>query len=225
MRILVIEDEKSLNEVIVNRLEDEHYGVDYCYDGKEALDNIFVTEYDAIILDIMLPKLNGFEVLKAIRSKNIDTPVLFLTAKDGIEDRVKGLDLGASDYLTKPFAFEELLARIRVMLRKGSNNSSNIFTIANLTVDVSSHSVFRDDIPIKLSKREFTILEYMIRNRDKILSKDKIEQHIWNYDYEGGSNVIEVYIRYLRKKIDNDFSPKLIHNIYGVGYILKVEDE
>ena len=173
----------------------------------------------------MLPKLNGFEVLKAIRSKNIDTPVLFLTAKDGIEDRVKGLDLGASDYLTKPFAFEELLARIRVMLRKGSNNSSNIFTIANLTVDVSSHSVFRDDIPIKLSKREFTILEYMIRNRDKILSKDKIEQHIWNYDYEGGSNVIEVYIRYLRKKIDNDFSPKLIHNIYGVGYILKVEDE
>ena len=111
------------------------------------------------------------------------------------------------------------------MLRKGSNNSSNIFTIANLTVDVSSHSVFRDDIPIKLSKREFTILEYMIRNRDKILSKDKIKQHIWNYDYEGGSNVIEVYIRYLRKKIDNDFSPKLIHNIYGVGYILKVEDE
>ena len=221
MRILVVEDEKSLNEVIVKRLEDEHYGVDWCYNGKDALDNILITEYDAIILDIMLPELNGYEVLKTMRSKNIDTPVLFLTAKD----RVKGLDSGANDYLTKPFAFEELLARIRVMLRKDSNSSGNVFTVANLTVDTNSHSVFRDDIPIKLSKREFTILEYMIRNRGKILSKDKIEQHIWNYDYEGGSNVIEVYIRYLRKKIDADFSPKLIHNIYGVGYILKVEDE
>ncbi|EEY34031.1 response regulator transcription factor [Pseudoleptotrichia goodfellowii] len=225
MRILVVEDEKSLNEVIVKRLEDEHYGVDWCYNGKDALDNILITEYDAIILDIMLPELNGYEVLKTMRSKNIDTPVLFLTAKDSIEDRVKGLDSGANDYLTKPFAFEELLARIRVMLRKDSNSSGNVFTVANLTVDTNSHSVFRDDIPIKLSKREFTILEYMIRNRGKILSKDKIEQHIWNYDYEGGSNVIEVYIRYLRKKIDADFSPKLIHNIYGVGYILKVEDE
>ena len=225
MRILVVEDEKSLNEVIVKRLEDEHYGVDWCYNGKDALDNILITEYDAIILDIMLPELNGYEVLKTMRSKNIDTPVLFLTAKDSIEDRVKGLDSGANDYLTKPFAFEELLARIRVMLRKDSNSSGNVFTVANLTVDTNSHSVFRDDIPIKLSKREFTILEYMIRNRGKILSKDNIEQHIWNYDYEGGSNVIEVYIRYLRKKIDADFSPKLIHNIYGVGYILKVEDE
>ena len=225
MRILVVEDEKSLNEVIVKRLEDEHYGVDWCYNGKDALDNILITEYDAIILDIMLPELNGYEVLKTMRSKNIDTPVLFLTAKDSIEDRVKGLDSGANDYLTKPFAFEELLARIRVMLRKDSNSSGNVFTVANLTVDTNSHSVFRDDIPIKLSKREFTLLEYMIRNRGKILSKDKIEQHIWNYDYEGGSNVIEVYIRYLRKKIDADFSPKLIHNIYGVGYILKVEDE
>ena len=225
MRILVVEDEKSLNEVIVKRLEDEHYGVDWCYNGKDALDNILITEYDAIILDIMLPELNGYEVLKTMRSKNIDTPVLFLTAKDSIEDRVKGLDSGANDYLTKPFAFEELLARIRVMLRKDSNSSGNVFTVANLTVDTNSHSVFRDDIPIKLSKREFTILEYMIRNRGKILSKDKIEQHIWNYDYEDGSNVIEVYIRYLRKKIDADFSPKLIHNIYGVGYILKVEDE
>jgi Response regulators consisting of a CheY-like receiver domain and a winged-helix DNA-binding domain len=225
LRILVVEDEKSLNEVIVKRLEDEHYGVDWCYNGKDALDNILITEYDAIILDIMLPELNGYEVLKTMRSKNIDTPVLFLTAKDSIEDRVKGLDSGANDYLTKPFAFEELLARIRVMLRKDSNSSGNVFTVANLTVDTNSHSVFRDDIPIKLSKREFTILEYMIRNRGKILSKDKIEQHIWNYDYEGGSNVIEVYIRYLRKKIDADFSPKLIHNIYGVGYILKVEDE
>lgn len=225
MRILVVEDEKSLNEVIVKRLEEEHYGVDWCYNGKDALDNILLTEYDAVILDIMLPELNGYEVLKTMRSKNIDTPVLFLTAKDSIEDRVKGLDSGANDYLTKPFAFEELLARIRVMLRKDSNSSGNVFTVANLTVDTNSHSVFRDDIPIKLSKREFTILEYMIRNRGKILSKDKIEQHIWNYDYEGGSNVIEVYIRYLRKKIDADFSPKLIHNIYGVGYILKVEDE
>ena len=132
MRILVVEDEKSLNEVIVKRLEDENYGVDWCYNGTDVLDNLLLPEYDAIILDIMLPELNGYEVLKTIRSKNIDTPVLFLTAKDSIEDRVKGLDSGANDYLTKPFAFEELLARIRVMLRKDSNSSGNVFTVANL---------------------------------------------------------------------------------------------
>lgn len=223
MRILVVEDEKNLNDIIVKKLKLEKYGVDSCFDGKEALDYIFSTDYDAVILDIMLPKLDGFEVLKKIRSQEIKTPVLLLTARDGIDDRVKGLDYGADDYLVKPFAFDELLARIRVMLRRTSNNVNNVFTIADLIVDCDSQTVTRNNNAIKLSAREFTILEYMIRNKEKVLTRDKIEQHIWNYDYEGGTNVIDVYVRYLRKKIDNDYTPKLIHTIRGVGYVLKVE--
>ena len=225
MRILVVEDEVNLNDIIVKKLKLEHYGVDSCFDGKEALDYIFSTEYDVILLDIMLPKLDGFEVLKRIRNKNIKTPVLLLTARDGIEDRVQGLDFGADDYLVKPFAFDELLARIRVLLRRNTDNASNIFTLSNLTVNCNSHEVFRDNTSIKLSTREFTILEYMIRNKEKVLSREKIEQHIWDYNYEGGTNVVDVYIRYLRKKIDDNFSPKLIHTIRGIGYILKVENE
>ena len=227
MRILVVEDEQNLNDIIVKRLILEKYGVDTCFDGNDALEYIFSTEYDVIVSDIMLPGIDGFEILKRIREKGIKTPVLLLTALDGIEDRVKGLDYGADDYLVKPFAFDELMARIRVLLRRnstnGNSNASNIFSIANLTVNCNSHDVFRDDVPIKLSTREFTILEYMIRNKERVLSREQIEQHIWNYDYEGGTNVIDVYIRYLRKKIDKDFEPKLIHTVRGIGYVLKVE--
>ena len=227
MRILVIEDEKNLNDIIVKRLILEKYGVDTCFNGNDALEYIFSTEYDVIVSDIMLPGIDGFEILKRIREKGIKTPVLLLTALDGIEDRVKGLDYGADDYLVRPFAFDELMARIRVLLRRnstnGNSNASNISSIANLTVNCNSHDVFRDDVPIKLSTREFTILEYMIRNKERVLSREQIEQHIWNYDYEGGTNVIDVYIRYLRKKIDKDFEPKLIHTVRGIGYVLKVE--
>lgn len=227
MRILVIEDEKNLNDIIVKRLILEKYGVDTCFNGNDALEYIFSTEYDVIVSDIMLPGIDGFEILKRIREKGIKTPVLLLTALDGIEDRVKGLDYGADDYLVKPFAFDELMARIRVLLRRnstnGNSNASNVFSIANLRVNCNSHDVFRDDVPIKLSTREFTILEYMIRNKERVLSREQIEQHIWNYDYEGGTNVIDVYIRYLRRKIDKDFEPKLIHTVRGIGYVLKVE--
>ena len=228
MRILVVEDEKKINDVIVKTLKKEKYGVDSCFDGEEALDYIFSVEYDIILLDIMLPKKNGFEVMESMRKKGIKTPVLFLTARDQIEDRVRGLDLGADDYLVKPFAFEELLARIRVVLRKNSGSgedSGNVLKIANLTVDCNKHEVFRDDVLIKLSAKEFSILEYMIRNRGRVVSKEKIEEHVWDFDYEGGSNIVEVYIQFLRKKIDNDFSPKLIHTIRRVGYVLKVENE
>ena len=228
MRILVVEDEKKINDIIVKTLKQEKYGVDSCFDGEEALDYIFSVEYDIILLDIMLPKKNGFEVMESIRKKGIKTPVLFLTARDQIEDRVKGLDLGADDYLVKPFAFEELLARIRVVLRKNSvsgEDSGNILKIANLTLDCNKHEVFRDEISIKLSAKEFSILEYMMRNKGRVVSKEKIEEHVWDFDYEGGSNIVEVYIKFLRKKIDNDFSPKLIHTIRRVGYVLKVENE
>ena len=228
MRILVVEDEKKINDVIVKTLKKEKYGVDSCFDGEEALDYIFSVEYDIILLDIMLPKKNGFQVLESMRKKGIKTPVLFLTARDQIEDRVKGLDLGADDYLVKPFAFEELLARIRVLLRKNSGSgedTGNVLKIANLTVDCNKHEVFRDDVLIKLSAKEFSILEYMMRNKGRVVSKEKIEEHVWDFDYEGGSNIVEVYIKFLRKKIDNDFSPKLIHTIRRVGYVLKVENE
>ena len=228
MRILVVEDEKKINDIIVKTLKQEKYGVDSCFDGEEALDYIFSVEYDIILLDIMLPKKNGFEVMESMRKTGIKTPVLFLTARDQIEDRVKGLDLGADDYLVKPFAFEELLARIRVVLRKNSvsgEDSGNILKIANLTVDCNKHEVFRDEISIKLSAKEFSILEYMMRNKGRVVSKEKIEEHVWDFDYEGGSNIVEVYIKFLRKKIDNDFSPKLIHTIRRVGYVLKVENE
>ena len=227
MRILVIEDEKNLNDIIVKKLVLEKYCVDSCLNGKDALDYIFSVEYDAIVSDIMLPGIDGFEILRRIREKGIKTPILLLTARDGIEDRVKGLDYGADDYLVKPFAFDELMARVRVLLRRNpstnNSNASNIFSIANLTVNCNSHDVFRDKTPIKLSTREFTILEYMIRNKERVLSREQIEQHIWNYDYEGGTNVIDVYIRYLRRKIDKDFEPKLINTIRGVGYVLKAE--
>ena len=225
MRLLVVEDEKKLNELITKKLKKEYYGVDSCFDGEEAVRYVEGTEYDAIILDIMLPKLDGFEVIKRIRAKKNKVPILLLTARDNIDDKVKGLDYGADDYLVKPFIFEELMARIRVLLRRNSGNADNVVTIANLKVDLDAKTVFRDDLLIKLSGREYSILEYLIRNKGKILSRERIEDHIWNYDYEGGTNVIDVYIRYLRKKIDDSYTPKLIHTVRGLGYVLRIENE
>lgn len=224
MRILVVEDERDLNRVISKRLESEGYSVDRCFDGEEALDFIDVGEFDAIIMDIMMPRINGIEVLKQMRSRNNTTPVLLLTARDGIGDRVNGLDAGADDYLVKPFAFEELLARIRVMTRKASGNPTNVFSAADLTMDLNSHTVVRGDVNINLSAKEFEILEYLLRNKGIVLSREKIESHVWNFDYSGGTNVVDVYIRYLRKKIDDEFEPKLIHTVRGCGYVLRVDD-
>lgn len=224
MRILVVEDERDLNRVISKRLESEGYSVDRCFDGEEALDFIDVGEFDAIIMDIMMPRINGIEVLKQMRSRNNTTPVLLLTARDGIGDRVNGLDAGADDYLVKPFAFEELLARIRVMTRKASGNPTNVFSAADLTMDLNSHTVVRGDVNINLSAKEFEILEYLLRNKGIVLSREKIESHVWNFDYSGGTNVVDVYIRYLRKKIDDEFEPKLIHTVRGCGYVLRVNE-
>lgn len=221
MRILIAEDEKNLNDIIVKELKQNHYTVDACYDGISALDYIEFAEYDAVILDIMMPGKSGIDVVKQIRKDGKRIPVLFLTARDSIEDRVAGLDAGADDYLVKPFALDELLARIRVMLRRSSGHVNNCFTLANLKVDCDSRTVFRDEQEIMLSSKEFAILEYMIRNKGIVLTREKIEQHIWNYDYEGGSNVVNVYIRYLRKKIDENYEPKLIHTIRGAGYVLR----
>ena len=223
MRLLVVEDEKDLNRVISKRLEKEGYSVDRAFDGEDALDNIDVGEFDAIIMDIMMPKLSGLEVLRTIRAEGNKTPVLLLTAKDGVSDRVEGLDAGAEDYLIKPFAFEELLARIRVMTRKTAGSSTNTFTVGDLTLDAGAHTVMRDGESISLSAKEFDILEYLIRNKGIVLSREKIENHVWNFDYEGGTNVVDVYIRYLRKKVDDPYPTKLIHTIRGRGYVLREE--
>jgi len=223
LRILVVEDERDLNRVISKRLIKEGYSVDSCFDGQEALDYIDAGEFDVILMDIMMPELNGLEVLKTIRSKGNSTPVILLTAKDSISDRVAGLDAGADDYIIKPFAFEELLARIRAMMRKAAGYSTNIYREGNLVMDVSAHTVTRSGKSIELSAREFDILEYLLRNKGIVLSREKIENHVWNFDYSGGTNVVDVYIRYLRKKIDEEFDNKLIHTIRGKGYVLREE--
>lgn len=223
MRILVAEDEKDLNRLLSTRLKAEHYSVDSCFDGQEALDYLAGAPYDAVVLDIMMPILDGLNVLKKIRQSGSQVPVLLLTAKDSVEDRVCGLDAGANDYLVKPFAFEELLARIRVLLRKPQEVPQTVCRLADLEVHLDTHQVLRAGREIKLSGKEFALLRYMIQNTGIVLSRERLEQHLWNYDYAGASNVIDVYIRYLRKKIDEGAQIKLIHTVRGAGYVMREE--
>ena len=221
MRILVAEDEKDLNLIIKKKLQSSGYSVDCAFDGEEAIDFIEAAEYDGIILDVMMPVYDGFEVLKKLRHSGIKTPVLFLTARDSVEDRVKGLDLGANDYLIKPFSFDELMARLRAMTRPSFGLSDNILSIDNLVVNCTSHEVKRGERIISLSAKEYTMLTYMLKNKGRVLSREQLENHVWSFDYEGGSNIVEVYIRYLRKKIDDGFEKKLIHTIRGIGYVIR----
>lgn len=224
MRLLYAEDEEDLNRIVTKKLTEEDFSVDSCFDGREAIDNVQFTEYDAAILDIMMPHADGFAVLTELRKLKKNTPVLFLTARDSIEDRVTGLDSGANDYLVKPFSFEELLARIRVLTREKHGLTENILSIADLSLNLSSHTVTRGGTEINLTSKEYQLLEYLLYNKEKVLSREKIENHIWNYDYEGGTNVIDVYIRYLRKKIDDGFPTKLIHTVRGAGYVIREEN-
>lgn len=224
MKILIVEDEKTLCETIGKHLTAAGYTVDMCFDGDDALFYIEGTEYDAVVLDIMLPGTDGLTILKTIRDKQNLTPVLLLTAKSTVEDKVKGLDCGADDYLTKPFSLDELTARLRVLIRRQGGTggrADNTLTVGPLTLDTATRSATRDGKEIKLTAKEYSILEYLMRNQGVVLSRDKIEQHIWNYDYTGSSNVIDVYIRTLRKKIDADFDVKLIQTIRGMGYVIK----
>ncbi|SEJ21563.1 DNA-binding response regulator, OmpR family, contains REC and winged-helix (wHTH) domain [Propionispira arboris] len=223
MRLLLVEDEPALQSILLARLKEEGYGTDACSDGLEAWDFLKLTEYDAVILDIMLPGMDGLTILKNLRQAKQTIPVLLLTAKDSIEDRVAGLDLGADDYLVKPFAFAELLARLRVLLRKSNAIATNLMECEALVMDMGSHTVKREEQFIVLSSKEFAILEYLLRNQGNVLSREQIESHVWDYGFDGGSNVIDVYIRYLRKKIDDPFERKLIHTVRGAGYVLREE--
>ncbi|MBE6648726.1 MAG: response regulator transcription factor [Ruminococcaceae bacterium] len=221
MRILIAEDERDLNLIIKKKLQNSGYTVDSVFDGEEALDFIAAADYDGIILDIMMPIHDGFYVLSELRKAGKKTPVLFLTARDSVEDRVKGLDSGANDYLIKPFSFDELMARLRAMTRPAFGLSDNILSIDNLTVNCTSHEVKRGEKLIALSAKEYTLLTYMLKNKGRVLSREQLENHVWSFDYEGGSNIVEVYIRYLRKKIDDGFDKKLIHTIRGLGYVIR----
>ena len=221
MRILVVEDEQDMNLLIQKVLQRSGYSVDVCFDGQEAEDYLAGTEYDVILLDVMLPKRDGYQLVADLRSKGVDTPVLFLTARDSIADRVKGLDLGADDYLVKPFDFDELLARIRVLSRKRVGHKSNQFTVADLTLDVERRQVYRAGQEIRLLPKEFSILECLMRGKGNVLSRRQIEDSIWNYDDTPSSNNVDVYISKLRKKIDGDSPVKLLHTIRGVGWVLR----
>lgn len=221
MRILVVEDELDLNHIICNKLTKEGYNVDACFDGQAALDYLETANYDGAIMDIMIPKKDGMSVLKTIRAEGIQVPVLFLTAKSETRDIVRGLDAGASDYMTKPFEFSELLARLRVMLRTVHISNDSILNYGSLQIDTNNHRVVRDGVTVDLTVREYAILEYLVRNRNIVVTREQIRANIWSIDDDINSNVVDVYIRYLRRKIDDPFEEKLIHTIRGVGYRLE----
>ena len=221
IKILIVDDEKPICDLIDLNLSAAGYFCKSVQDGMKAIELIEKETFDLILLDIMLPGVDGFDIMEYIRPLKI--PVIFITAKGDVKDRVKGLRLGAEDYLVKPFAFDELLARLRVLLRRKSGAVSDVITIADLVVDCAGRTVERAGRPVTLSSKEFAVLEYLARNSGVVLSREKISRHIWNYDYEGGSNVVDVYIRYLRKKLDEGFEPKLIHTVRGAGYVLRVD--
>ena len=224
MRILVVEDEKDLNNIITKHLKKNNFSVDSVFNGEEALEYLDYGTYDLIVLDIMLPKVNGYEVVKKLRENKNETAVLMLTARDSIEDKIKGLDLGADDYLIKPFDFGELLARIRALVRRKYGNTSNTLEIDDLCIDIAKKTVVRGGKNIELTGKEYEVLEYLIQNKGHVLSRDKIRDSVWDYGYEGESNIIDVLIKNIRKKIDIGNSKPLIHTKRGLGYVLK-EDE
>ena len=221
MRILVVDDEKDLNQLIVEKLRLEGYAVDACYDGNSALEYLLIGNYDCVILDIMLPGLSGYEVLEQMHRNKIFVPVMFLSARTESEDIVRGLDEGADDYLVKPFDFEVLLARLRVMLRKKAGIHSQILRCGDLEMDVAKKLVVRDGEHIDLTAREFALLQYLLLNHDIVLSREQILSSVWNDNGEICSNVVDVYVRLLRKKVDSPFENKMIHTVRGSGYFLR----
>jgi DNA-binding response OmpR family regulator len=221
MRILVAEDEKNLNRIITEALRDEGYSVDPCFNGLDALEFCAGADYDVIVLDINMPRMDGLSVVRRLRERGDATPVLFLTARDSVADRVAGLESGGDYYLVKPFDFKELMAVVRAMTRKYTGNRSNLYTIADLTLDAQGKTVTRAGRSIELTSKEFALLEYMLRNRGVVLTREMIENNLWNYDYEGGTNIVDVYVGYLRRKMDTGFDKKLIHTVWGSGWVLR----
>jgi heavy metal response regulator len=224
MRLLLVEDDKRVAHFIKKGLKENHYAVDVVYDGAEGFYLATHEEYDLIILDIMLPKMEGIEILKGIRKQGINCPVFFLTAKDKTKNIVEGLDAGADDYLAKPFSFNELLARIRALLRRDKSEKTTEIEVANLKLNMISHEAFRGNQKIELTPKEYALLEYFVLNKGQVLTRTMISEHVWDYNFDTMTNVIDVHINHLRNKIDRNFTPQLIHTIKGVGYVLKEAD-
>jgi len=223
MRILLVEDDRKVASFIRRGLTEEGYAVDVIHDGENGLAMGLDRLHDIIVLDVMLPQKPGFQVLRELRQAKVTTPVLLLTARDAVEDKVQGLDAGADDYLTKPFAFAELLARVRALLRRAKTAETPVLRVADLTLDPATRTVKRGQEAIPLTNREFALLEYFLRNPGRVLTRTMIAEHIWDYSFDAGTNVIDVYVNYLRKKIDAGRESKLIHTVRGVGYVLKTE--
>jgi len=221
MRILVVDDEENIANYLKKGLNESGYSVDTAFDGEEAVYLASINDYDLILLDIMIPKINGIQVCKSLRKSQNSSYIILVTAKDKLEDKVSGLDAGADDYITKPFAFAELLARIRAVLRRGSEDKENILKVKDLEVNLLNREVKRGNTFIELTSKEFSLLEYFIRNKNLVLTRTMISEKVWNIDFFTDTNVIDVYVNHLRKKIDKDFDNKLIHTVRGVGYILK----
>ena len=223
MRILLVEDDRKVASFIRKGLSEEGYAVDVAYDGETGLAMGLDRLHDAIILDVMLPGKPGFQVVRELRQAKVGAPVLLLTARDAVEDKVQGLDAGADDYLTKPFAFAELLARVRALLRRGAAAKAPVLQVVDLTLDPATRTVKRGVDVVTLTNREFTLLEYLMRNAGRVLARTTIAEHVWDYSFDSGTNVIDVYVNYLRKKIDAGREPKLIHTVRSVGYVLKAD--
>jgi len=220
MRLLIAEDDRLTADTLAKRLKEEHYAVDVCYSGTDAWDYLRGTEYDVCVLDIMMPGMDGLTLVGRMRGAGMHVPVLLLTARDAVSDRVQGLNAGADDYLVKPFAYDELSARLRVLTRR-TRQTTNCFTLADLVVDADRRSAARAGEEIALTSREYALLEYMIRNKGHVLTRGQIMEHVWSYDYEGASNMVDVYIRSLRRKIDEGHDVKLIHTVRYAGYVLR----
>ncbi len=223
MKILLIEDEVKVSDFIKRGLENERFIVDVCYSGNEGLEMAYSPAYDIIILDIMLPGIDGLKILQKLRDDFIQKPVLILTARDSIEDKIQGLNLGADDYLAKPFSFGELLARVRALLRRSANQQSHIIQVKDLNIDLMTHEVKRDGYAIELTAKEYALLEFFINNSDRALNRITIAEHVWQYDFDPGTNFIDVYINRLRKKIGDCNNNRLIHTVRGYGYIMKTK--
>jgi DNA-binding response OmpR family regulator len=225
MRILVAEDEHKVASLIRQGLQEERHSVDVAGDGAEALDLLLaMPAYDLVVLDLMLPKRDGFAVLRTLRERGVASPVLVLTARDALADKVAGLDLGADDYLTKPFAFDEFLARVRALLRRGKGRGTPLLRVGDLTLDSVTHEVARAGHRLTLTSREYTLLEYFMRNTGRVLTRPMIAEHVWGLDFDRGSNTIDVDVGYLRRRIDIDGRSSLIHTVRGAGYVLQTED-
>ena len=221
MKILVVEDERDLNRIITKHLKKNNYSVDSCFDGREALDFVSYSEYDLIITDIMMPNVDGYEFIAKLRESKNNTPVIMLTAKDTLADKIVGLDSGADDYIVKPFEFDELLARIGVLMRRNYGLATNVIQVDDVVLDISKKQVLRNGQNIGLTGKEYEVLEYLMKNKESILSRDQILNHVWDYDYDGASNIVDVIIKNIRKKLDNGTDKTIIYTKRGLGYFVK----